>query len=162
MRVLLTACLLLFWLPGWSQRFVLPDGEYMDTTVSRQAGCQLKPTARYYSVNGKYPRSSDTLREQAQAFLQRGGHTYTGSGYITFRFVVDCSGKRLPRTQVLQTDARYQQYRFQPELVEKLYAYLNTLNDWRIARSPNGQETANYIAYIAFKINHGKVVAVCP
>lgn len=162
MRLLLTACLLGFWLPGLGQRVVLPDGEYMDTTSTWQSACRLKPTTRYYNVNGKYPRSSDTLREQAQALLQRGDHTYSGSGYVTFRFIVDCTGRRLPRTQVLQTDAQFRRYRFRPELVEALYAYLNTLTDWHVARSPNGQETANYIACMAFKISNGKVVAVCP
>lgn len=162
MRLLLTACFLIFWLPGWGQRIVLPDGEYMDTTITRQSACKLMPLARYYSVNGKYPRSSDTLLQQAQAFLQRRNQAYSGSGYITFRFIVDCTGHRLPRTQVLQTDAQYRRFRFRPELVEALYNYLNTLTEWRIGRSPNGQETANYIAYMAFKITNGKVVAVCP
>ena len=94
--------------------------------------------------------------------MQHRRQPYSGSGYVTFRFVVDCTGRRLPRTQVLQTNAQYQRYRFRPELVEALYAYLNTLTDWHVARSPNGQETANYIAYMAFKISNGKVVAVCP
>lgn len=163
MCLLLTTCLLCFSLPGWGQRIVLPDGgEYMDTVSTRQSACAQKPLARYYNVNGKYPRSSETLRAQAQAFLQRGGRPYAGSGYVTFRFIVDCTGRRLPRTQVLQTDAQFQPYHFRPELVEALYAYLNTLTEWRVARSPDGQQFANYIAYMAFKLSDGKVVAVCP
>ena len=158
----LTICFLWAWLPGHGQRFVLPSGEYMDTTLVRPAACTAAPYTRYYSVNGKYPRSSDTLRKQAQAFLQQRHQLYAGSGYITFRFVVDCTGRRLPRTEVLQTDAQYRRFRFRPELVEALYAYLNTLTDWQVARSPNGQTGANYIAYMAFKITDGKVVAVCP
>lgn len=160
MKYLSTLILLLLWLPGRAQRVLLPGGEYMDTTLVRNAACPKVDWVRYYSVQGKYPRSSYTLAQEAQAFLQQQKQAYVGSGYVTFQFVVDCAGHRQPRVQVLQTDIQYQPYHFRPELVEILYAYFQTLTEWRVGSIQN--TPVNYIAYLTFKLKDGKVVAVVP
>jgi hypothetical protein len=155
MKHFCTACLLLLSIAAKSQTIALPDGEYMDTASTRHSPCATAVMAHYYSVAGKYPRSSETLR---QAFLARQHRVYQGSGYVTFRFLIDCAGQRLPR---VQTNAAYQRYRFSPELVGELYGFLKTLTEWRVAKGPNGQ-LVNYSAYLSFKITDGKVVAVIP
>ena len=156
-----TLLFLLFYLPARSQNVILSDGEYMDTTTTRNPACAKAPFVPYFSVGGKYPRSSETLAADANAFLRRKNERYAGSGYVTFRFVVDCTGFRQPKTQVLQTDAKYQATHFRKELVNDLYAYLQTLKDWRAVTIPNGM-LANYFTYLTFKISNGKVVAVIP
>jgi hypothetical protein len=161
MKHICTAGLLLLSIAAKCQIIVLPDGEYMDTTSTRHSPCASAPMAHYYSVAGKYPRSSETLRQATQELLARRHRAYQGSGYVTFRFLIDCAGQRLPRVQVLQTDATYQRYRFSPELVSELYGFLKTLTEWRTAKSPNGQ-AVNYSAYLSFKITDGKVVAIIP
>ena len=152
--------LLLHWLPARAQRIVLPSGEYMDTTSVRGAACAAAAFARYYNVQGKYPRSSYTLAQEAQAFLQQQKQAYAGSGYVTFRFIIDCAGHRQPRVQVLQTDAQYQPAHFRPALVEGLYAYFQTLTEWRAGSIQN--TAVNYLAYLTFKLKDGNVVAVVP
>ena len=133
----------------------------MDTTTTRNPACAKAPFVPYFGVNAKYPRSSATLVADAGAFLRANNRRYAGSGYLTFRFVVDCAGYRQPRTEVLQTDAAYRKIHFRPELVDELYSFLKTLTDWRTATLPNGAST-NYFAYLTFKISNGKVVAVIP
>lgn len=155
-----TLLLLLCGLPGLAQRIALPSGEYMDTTTSRNPACATAGWARYYVVQGKYPRSSYTLAHAAQAFLRQQKQAYAGSGYVTFRFVVDCAGHRQPQVQVLQTDAQYQRCHFDKDLVEVLYAYFQTLTEWRVG-SIQGK-AVNYLAYLTFKLKDGKVVAVVP
>jgi hypothetical protein len=160
MKYLSMLLLLLHWLPASAQRIALPSGEYMDTTSVRNPACAKAGWARYYSVQGKYPRSSYTLAQQAQAFLQQQKSVWAGSGYVTFRFGIDCAGHRQPRVQVLQTDAQYQPTHFDKALVEALYAYLQTLTEWRVGVMQN--VPVNYIAYLTFKLKDGKVVAVVP
>lgn len=150
---------LLAGLPGLSQRITIAGQQYMDTTTARQSPCAKAPMAHYYSVEGKYPRSSDTLLGEAQAFLAQQNQAYAGTGYVTFRFIIDCAGHRMPRTQVLQTNASYQPATFQPELVEALYGFLQTLTAWQVAKSP---QPTNYVAYLTFKLKNGKVVAMVP
>jgi hypothetical protein len=159
MKYAILLLLLLASFPGLSQRITVAGQQYMDTTTTRNPACATAATARYYSVDGKYPRSSDTLLHKAQAFLQQQKQAYAGTGYVTFRFVIDCGGHRMPRTQVLQTDASYQRATFQPELVEALYGFLQTLTEWKVAKRPS---PTNYIAYLTFKLQNGQVVAVVP
>ena len=160
MKYLSMLLLLLHWLPASAQRITLPSGEYMDTTSVRNPVCTRAGWAHYYSVQGKYPRSSYTLAHEAQAFLQQQKQAWAGSGYVTFRFEIDCAGHRQPQVQVLQTTAQYQPTHFDKALVEALYAYLQTLTEWQIGQAKN--VPVNYIAYLTFKLKDGKVVAVVP
>jgi hypothetical protein len=161
MKHLLLSCLLLAAaFPARAQYFPFHGGEYLDTTTTRNPACAKAPTAPYFAVDGKYPRSSATLVREATAYLQRGSRKYSGSGYVTFRFVIDCAGFRQPMTQVLQTDAGYVPTHFRPELVGELFAFLKTLKDWRTA-TYNGY-AVSYFTYLTFKISNGKVVAVIP
>lgn len=97
MKYFYTTGLLLFGMVARGQTIALADGEYMDTTSTRHSPCASAPMAHYYSVAGKYPRSSETLRQAAQAFLARRHRAYQGSGYVTFGFIIDCAGQRQPR-----------------------------------------------------------------
>ena len=159
-HLLLIYLLLLITLPARAQYLTFHEGEYLDTTTTRNPACAKTMTLPYFAVDGKYPRSSATLVREATAFLQRGNHKLSGSGYITFRFVIDCAGFRQPMTQVLQTDANYVATHFRPELVSELYAFLKTLKEWRAATY--NDYAVSYFTYLTFKITDGKVVAVIP
>jgi hypothetical protein len=159
-QLTITSLFLLSGLSVQAQYLAFHGGEYLDTTTVHNPACVKAPTAQYFNVDGKYPRSSATLVREATAFLQRGGRKFSGSGYVTFRFMIDCAGFRQPMTQVLQTDANYAPTHFRPELVSELYAFLKTLKDWRAA-TYRGQ-AFSYFAYLTFKLTDGKVVAVIP
>ena len=143
-----------------AQYLTFHEGEYLDTTITRNPACAKTMTLPYFAVDGKYPRSSPTLVREVTAFLLRGNHKFSGDGYVTFRFMVDCAGFRQPMTQVLQTDAGYGATHFRPELVSALYAFLKTLKDWRVATYSG--YAVSYFTYLSFKITDGKVVAVIP
>jgi hypothetical protein len=161
MKYLLPIWLIFLFAPGLRAQYLsLHGGEYLDTTTVRNPACAKTPTLPYFAVDGKYPRSSATLVREATAFLERGGRKFSGSGYVTFQFVIDCAGFRQPMTQVLQTDANYAPTHFRPELVNELYAFLKTLKDWRAA-THSGQ-AFSYFTYLTFKLTDGKVVAVIP
>lgn len=160
MKPLLFLLLALLSRPALAQRFRIGGEEFMDTTRRQNPACPPVGYARYYQVEGKYPRSSDTLLREARAFLQQQpGSPFAGSGYVTFRFVVDCQGRRLPQVQVLQTDGAYQPTHFAPALVEALYGFLQTLTEWNVAKAT---QPTSYVAYLTFKLQDGKVVAVAP
>ncbi|GAA4049155.1 hypothetical protein GCM10022409_39600 [Hymenobacter glaciei] len=162
MKQLILLCLLplLASLTAHAQYLTFHGGEYLDTTTTRNPACAKAMTLPYFAVDAKYPRSSATLVREATAFLQRGNRKFSGSGYLTFRFVIDCAGFRQPMTQVLQTDANYKAFHFRPELVSELYAFLKTLKDWRVANYSG--HAVSYFTYLTFKITDGKVVAVIP
>lgn len=161
MRHLFLLWLLLFASSNTHAQYIsFHGGEYLDTITTRNPACAKGPTLPYFAVDGKYPRSSATLVQEAGAFLQRSRRKFGGSGYVTFRFVIDCAGFRQPMTQVLQTDANYVATHFRPELVSELYAFLKTLKEWRMAT--HSGHAVSYFTYLTFKITDGKVVAVIP
>jgi hypothetical protein len=156
----ISGVLLLLTCQSFAQNFVLPDGEYMDTTSTQNEKCP-KAYAYFYSVNGKYPENSASLLKKVQLFLQQKNENYVNSGYITFRFIVDCDGKPLPKTQVLQTDEKYAACHFNKNLVNELFAFFKTLDKWVIARSKAGYPYS-YKAFLTFKIKNGKVINIIP
>ena len=115
----------------------------------------------YYSVHGKYPKSSASLLKEVKTFLAGKTNLYSGSGYITFRFTIDCTGHMLKKVQVLQTDESYHDFHFDKVFVNELYDYVKTLAQWK----PTGlksQPAINYMAFITFKIRDGKVINIIP
>jgi len=132
----------------------------MDTTFAQNEKC-LKQYAYFYSVGGKYPENSTSLLKKVQTFLQQQNKNYVNSGYITFRFMIDCEGRRIPATQVLQTDEKYAAFHFEKKLVDELYSFLKTLDKWVTAKSKEGN-TYSYKAFLTFKIKNGKVINIIP
>ncbi len=144
-----------------SQNYKLPEGDFMDTTLpSFTSPCHDK-NVLYYQIGAKYPESSLSILKNAQAFTSN-YHNFSGNGYITFLFIIDCKGKIAPRIQVLQTDENYKKYYFEKDFVTLLYAFLKTMDKWKIARINNREVPLAYHTFITFKIQNGKVVNIIP
>jgi hypothetical protein len=158
--LIISGLLLLMTNKTFAQNFTLPDGKYMDTTDTQNLKCS-KAYAYFYSVGGKYPKNSASLLKEVQIFLQQKNQTYLNSGYITFRFMVDCEGKPLPKTQVLQTDEKYAAFHFDKNLINELFAFLKTLDKWKITKSKE-EDIFSYKAFLTFKIKNGKVINIIP
>jgi hypothetical protein len=144
----------------FGQNYILPQGEFMDTTSVNDSICKDYDIF-YYSVGGKYLKNSYTLLNEVQTFLQQQNKIFGGSGYITFRFKIDCTGNKMKKTQVLQTNEKYAAYHFDKEFVNELYLFTNTLDKWKITKNKEGK-TFPYNAFISFKIKNGKVITVIP
>lgn len=142
-----------------AQNFVLPYGEYMDTTVVSNAKCDDKYLIYYYHVDTKYPMSTATMMRDSKLFLSQKAKRYTGSGYITFRFRIDCEGK-MQRVRVMQTDEEYQTIHFDKSLIAELNDFIHTLDRWEKGLSAYELKNVNYIALLTFKIKNGEIVNV--
>lgn len=143
-----------------AQNYVLPEGEFMDTVLLHESSCR-DGNYYYYQLKARYPKSSSTLLKEVQQFMKTKNRTYTGSGYITFRCRIGCNGKEWPPVQVLQTDVFYQPVHFEKELVNELFTYFQTLDNWKKAVSKTG-EAISYNTYMSFKIRDGKVTDIIP
>jgi hypothetical protein len=75
--------------------------------------------------------------------------------------VVDTTGSMKNKVKVMQTDDDYKAKLFDRALVDELFAYLQTLNKWPVARIRTG-EALEYISFIMFKLKNGKVVNIVP
>ncbi len=120
--------------------------------------CKPQYISEYFALNCKYPVSSAKLLERVQQFYQKPtGNTQTG--FITFRFLVNCEGKT-GWYQVFQTDSQYQTYTFDPAIVAQLKKFVEQLDQWKPGKWES--DTFNYFAYFTFKINAGNVENLIP
>lgn len=160
MKLIIIFSFLFVTFQAFGQNYILPDGEYMDTTAYKDSVCK-DYNLYYYQVGGKYLKSSSTILNELREFLLLKNKIYKGSGYVTFRFKIDCLGNKMKKIQVIQTDEKYKSNHFDKEFVSELYKFLNTLTDWRIAKDPNGK-VYPYNAFITYKIKDGKVINIIP
>lgn len=81
------------------------------------------------------------------------------SGYLTFRFVVNCEGVagRFIREQ---TDLNFQKKIFNAETVEHFYGIIKDIKDWRTTMIR--KEARDAYAYITFKLNDGEIIELLP
>jgi hypothetical protein len=164
MRLIILLIFFLLTFQAFAQNFILPDGEYMDTITtpdSKDTNCISSPYFYYYSLGAKYPKNSASLLNEAQLFFQKQNATYSGSGYVTLRFRIDCQGKMMQKVQVLQTDEQYKNYHFDKAFVNELYTFVKTLDKWKLAEPIPGKHFS-YITFITFKIRNGKIINIIP
>lgn len=132
----------------------------MDTLSGHSRECKMS-NIFYYSLNAKYPQTSASTLANLKAFQFKAVEDSLKSGYITFRFNIDCNGKIEAGVQVLQTDDKYQSTHFDNHLVNELFIFLKTLDKWKIVKSKTG-EAFSYRSFITFKLQNGKVVNIIP
>ena len=170
MKCILLLIAVFYLTPSRGQNFITKEGEYMDTSAVINSPCRVN-IARYvfgdagpvyyYSAGCKYPKSSTSLLKEAQAFMAKKNNSYSGSGYISFRFTIDCEGHMQKQVRVFQTGESYTSTHFDKVLVNELFAYVKTLDKWKKAVGKTGS-AFNYMAFITFKIRNGKVINIIP
>lgn len=81
------------------------------------------------------------------------------SGYLTFRFIVNCEGRAGWFTTV-QADLDFMPKQFPAALIEHLFTILQSLDNWHpvVIR---GDERDAY-CYLTFKLNHGQLIDLLP
>lgn len=81
------------------------------------------------------------------------------SGYLTFRFVVNCQG-RAGWFTTEQATPDYLPTQFPPALIEHLFTILRSLDRWHptVIRD----EKRDAYCYLTFKLNHGQLIDLLP
>jgi hypothetical protein len=161
MRYILLLCSLIVGKLITAQNYILPDGEYMDTVCESKVNCK-DYKIYYYQIGGKYPESSATLLKEAHTFLLNSKCKISGSGYITFRFMIDCEGQVMRKIQVLQTDEKYVACHFDKAIVNELFLFFKTMDKWKIAKPKELPGPVSYNAFMTFKLKNGKVINIIP
>lgn len=81
------------------------------------------------------------------------------SGYLTFRFIINCEG-RAGWFTTEQADLDYMQKQFSPVLVKHLLTILQSLDQWHptVIRA----EKRDAYCYLTFKLDHGQLIDLLP
>ncbi|RME94882.1 MAG: hypothetical protein D6772_13940 [Bacteroidetes bacterium] len=81
------------------------------------------------------------------------------SGYLTFRFVINCEGQTGWFVTEM-ADLNFQSKSFSPATVQHVYKILKGLKNWQAGRVRG--ETVDAYAYVTFKIIQGEIVDIFP
>ncbi len=81
------------------------------------------------------------------------------SGYLTFRFVVNCKGEK-GRIITEQADLDFQKKTFNKETVHHFYTILQEINDWIPTKIR--EENVDAYFYLTFKLEDGMLVELLP
>ena len=94
-------------------------------------------------------------------FQQKGNSSNASkeSGYLTFRFVINCEGKTGWFTTE-EADLDFQPKEFPPELVQHYFDIIEKVDDWRpvVIR----QKAADAYAYLTLKLKDGELIDILP
>lgn len=81
------------------------------------------------------------------------------SGYLTFRFVVNCEGK-VGRFVTEEASLDFVRKRFSEQLVNHVFQLLSTFDDWQATHIRDGVVDA--YAYVTLKLKDGELIDVLP
>jgi len=92
--------------------------------------------------------------------LQEEEKLYSESGYLTFRFVVNCKGE-IGRVIAEQADLDFQRKQFNEATINHFYHILQQLTDWIPIKNRN-KDAVDAYHYLTFKLKEGKLIEILP
>ncbi len=81
------------------------------------------------------------------------------SGYLTFRFVVNCKGEA-GRYEIIENDLNYQPTKFDPELKNQLFNITQQLKEWTPILVD--AEPHDYYMYLTYRFKNGELLEILP
>jgi hypothetical protein len=81
------------------------------------------------------------------------------SGYLTFRFVVNCKGQA-GRYEIFENDLDYHLTRFDPKLKDHLFKITQELKEWAPIFVEN--EPHDYYMYLTYRFKNGELLEILP
>ena len=112
----------------------------------------------YYNSepDGGYKHGKKALRNFV---LEKYSTSVKESGYLTFRFVVNCEGKA-GRYMIIQNNLDLEPKVFDEDLTSQLLTITQGLKEWRPVVLEN--EPRDYYMYITYKLLDGNIIEILP
>ncbi len=138
---------------------------FIDTTNTFKVASSFAPCgptnriADYYNDDdAKFIGGKGALFELLETTLDK-SKPKGESGYLTFRFVVNCEGKAGWFTTE-EADLDYQRKSFSSECKNHLYDILSSVEKWKMLTIRD--QVRDAYVYITFKLKNGKIIEILP
>ncbi len=122
--------------------------------------CRDLYTAPYYRTLTTYQGNKRAMTEQLIAKLPQELDLGKQSGYITFRFYIDCQGN-MGRFDLQQSDLNFDPITFDKKIIKHLFTSVQNLKDWKAGKNDEG-ERLDCHKFITFKIVDEQIVDILP
>ena len=121
--------------------------------------CNEDRIFQYYSVGTHYIGERKAMREFIFNYLKdKELDLSSQSGYITFRFIVNCKGKA-GRYRYKTVDKNFSATIFRENEIEKMKNAVKELNNWNVGVLKNGRKVDSYYQ-INIKIVDGVIIDI--
>lgn len=132
-----------------------------ETTALNRSYNLCDPKTIYHVHHGAseegYAGNKKQYRDDILA--QYKNNSYTDSGYLNFRFLVNCEGKP-GWFETIEVDTNYQKTQFSEELVSQLLALTAQAKHWNIIRFD--EQPVDYYMYVSYKLKDGEITEILP
>ena len=113
--------------------------------------CSENVRSQYYNVETYYEGGAKAFRKEIFSFLKNDPIDFdTKSGYITFRFIVNCKGE-MGRFRVKMIDSNIKETTYDISKINKLKTILNNLKNWKLGKNKGLTVDSYYIIKIKFE-----------
>ncbi|WP_272150830.1 hypothetical protein [Tenacibaculum aiptasiae] len=111
-------------------------------------------SASLSAYNGSKKQFRDSLNATFNA-----NSTYTDSGYLNFRFLVNCEGNA-GWFEIIEMDLDLNESPLNSKMVDELFKFTSNSSHWNVISYED--EPHNYYMYISYRIENGKVTEIIP
>jgi len=115
----------------------------------------------YHTYNGAGLEGYNGTKRQFRINLTENytGNTFNDSGYLNFRFLVNCDGNP-GWFEIIQMNLNLEEKELNPKMVDSLFSFSALPKNW--AQLEFQEEPGNYYMYVSYRIENGKVVEIIP
>ncbi|WP_103069808.1 hypothetical protein [Aquimarina sediminis] len=85
---------------------------------------------------------------------------YTDSGYLNFRFVINCKGE-IGRVEIIQMNIDLEETELNSEMIDQLYQLTSESENWN-GYTTKDQKPIDYYMYVSYKIIDGEITEILP
>ena len=104
-----------------------------------------------------YKGSKKQFRDNLNATFNT--NNYTESGYVNFRFLVNCEGNA-GWFEIIEMDLDLKEKPLDKQMVEELFKFTSKSENWNVISYDNAPQ--NYYMYTSYRIENGKVTEIIP
>lgn len=151
----LIAIILTFWINSQLSKRVGDinfDKEFDSATFKI---CDEKRIFQYYSSKSGYQNGPSAIKKEIWKDIQ--DLTFKNSGYITFRFIINCNGE-IGRFRVKTIDNNLKETAFDKTKIEKLQTSIKNLKNWTVGTLQ--EKTVDSYFLLNFRIEDGKITEI--
>jgi len=106
-----------------------------------------------YTVNKKH------YRDQLNTTFNH--NEFTDSGYLNFRFLVNCKGQA-GWFEIIEMNLDLEEQPLDPKLVDALLSFTSKSEHWNVLNYSDSDKAYNYYMYVSYRIEYGKVTEIIP
>ena len=121
--------------------------------------CNPNAVFQYYNTGSYYKQHKREIEQYLKRNFRPAVQTAGQTGYITIRFIINCSGKT-GRFRMYELNEHYQPYTFDTQITSQLMTLTKSLKNWQPAEYKN--KIYDSYQYITFKVKKGAIECVLP